>query len=454
MVALLLASALGAGAQTPSTSRGGVPDARPKSAPPLDASGEDANLPTGGPISVTPRPADANRRGCSFRRPLCVHAHPSVDDATAAASLAALETTYERLILALDLPAPRLDRGRGGGDELDLYLLPIGPDARDRLEVGFDPLDPWSFDTSSAFCVANASTTTNHERLGTLCLGEAIAARLSPAATPSFRRAYATHLWLSTGEPGAQDLALIEEAQSAPERSLAGHPHSPGTTAMALFLEHLAWTHGRARTGDLSTGLLAAAATSTAPGALDWNSEPDYLDVLRHTLGRRHLVRTFGSFGVARGLTGSRDDGTHLPRLRGLGEAARVRHDWVLPLSTLPRRVAASRPVEPKGTVYLWVTLDEAVTSDRLGFQAEWEAPVTFFWSLVRLGADGRELSRVDAPYLERATSVVQQLDALASATAVLVVGTNLGGVDLDHPHDPDLYPAEPSGCTIYLTPL
>ncbi|MBN2195729.1 MAG: hypothetical protein JW751_23110 [Polyangiaceae bacterium] len=372
-------------------------------------------------------------------------------------TLLALEDAYERLVVTMGLPAPEWDGGLGGTVGLDFYLTPAsasGP--RAELEVAFDPPDPWGFDRASTFCTAPVAPGSERLRSVALCVAEAIAARLDPALTPSLRRAYASHLWHAIGAPTKRDLEELEDAQVSPERAVVGHARSAGTAGATLLFEHLELTRGRGGGGALATALLAAAASDTPPRAIEWDDEPDLLDVLRHTLGERpaEMGRLFGQFAVARAFLGSRDDGTHFPRLLSIGDGGKVRFDWALPLSTLPRRVAATHPVEPTGSVYVWIALDEVLLTDRLGFQAEWEPPVAFQWTLVRVGPDGRELSRVLAPYQERATAVTQQLEGLASAAAVLIVGTNLGGVDLEHPHDPDLWPVEPSGCTVYVTPL
>jgi len=413
-------------------------------------------LPTGAPLVTEPRPEGFEPPACSLRRPVCVHRASVVPESVAAVALTALESAYERLVLALRLPSPERDRGRGGTDGLDLYLFPPEPAARGEVELALDPVDPWGFDRASGSCRAVAASAVDLARTAALCVGEAVAARLDPAATPSLRRAYALHLWLATGAPTGTDLAVIEDAQVTPERAVASRDQGPGTAGAALLLEHLDATRGGGGPGALATGLLAAAASDTRAEALTWNDEPDLLDVIRHTLGARpaETAQLFGGFAVARGFLGSRDDCTHFPRLTTVGDAGRIRFDWSLPLSTLPRRVATTRPIEPTGSVYVWIDLDEVLTRGRLGFEAEWEPPATFQWSLVRVSADGRELSRVSAPYQEQTTSAVQHLDDLASAAAVVIVGTNLGGRGPGRPHDPDLAPLVPSGCTVYVTPL
>ncbi len=450
-VLLILAAAVGG---SPARGR---PDHRGSAGRPGSAqeTGFEEELPTGAPLVTERRPEGFAPPACSFRRPVCLHRASAVPEGVAAVALTALESAYERLVLALRLPAPERDRGRGGTDGLDLYLFPPEPTTRGEVELALDPLDPWGFDRASGGCRAVATTAADLARTATLCVGEAIAARLDPAATPSLRRAYALHLWLATGAPTGADLAAIEDAQVEPERAVASRDRGPGTAGAALLLEHLDATRAGSGPGALATGLLAAAASDTKPEALTWHDEPDVFDVLRHSLGASpaEMARLLGGFAVARGFLGSRDDRTHFPRLASLGDAGRIRFDRSLLLSTLPRRIATTRPIEPTGSVYVWIELDEVLAHHRLGFEAEWEPPATFQWSLVRVGADGRELSRVSAPYQERATKAVQRLDDLAGAAAVVIVGTNLGGGP-GRPHDPDLSPLVPSGCTVYVTPL
>ena len=115
------------------------------------------------------------------------------------------------------------------------------------------------------------------------------------------------------------------------------------------------------------------------------------------------------------------------------------------------------RPIEPTGSTYLWLDLsdmpEEARQTARLGFRATWESPGAFAWSLVKVDASGAIMGRIDLPHLERASEVETSLATLKGAAAVIVVGTNLGGLN-GHPFDPDAAPFEPRGCTVYLAAL
>jgi hypothetical protein len=180
------------------------------------------------------------------------------------------------------------------------------------------------------------------------------------------------------------------------------------------------------------------------------HNEPDAFDVLRHTLDEKpsRMADLMVRFAVARAL------GTAGPALASAGPLGRLKHDWSIKWSSLPRRLAPMRPLEPLGSMSVWLELDGVPLNATLAFQAEWEIPAPMQWVLVRVDRDGRELSRLRVPYQERGFSVEQRLVDIAEAAAVLVVGINLGGTDLAHPFDPDIAPFEPHGCTVFLAAL
>jgi hypothetical protein len=377
-----------------------------------------------------------------------------VAEATARQALAALERAYDRVVLAMRLPAPLADGGLGGTDGLDLYLT-AGAEA--QLNIGQDPSVLGPFDQASAFCRLEAPEQALLDRAATLCVGEAIASRLDPAEGPHLRRSLATQLWLVTGRPSFADLAAVDEVQSNPQVSIASRARSRSSEGAAIFLEFLGEAFSATGPGVLETSVLSIAAGATAPAAFQWDNEPDIFDVLRRTLDDkpRRMAELMSDFAVARAFVGTRDDGAHLPTLDWTGSFGRVRFDWALDLSSLPRRVAARYPVEPTGSIYVWLGIDQAVpVGTVLGFRAEWEPPVAFSWVLVRVGAGGEELSRVTAPIQAHATLVEQTLEDLQDVAGVLVVGVNLGGVDPAHPFDPDVEPFEAHSCTVYLTKL
>ena len=86
--------------------------------------------------------------------------------------------------------------------------------------------------------------------------------------------------------------------------------------------------------------------------------------------------------------------------------------------------------------------------------RVEWEEPVPFTWTVVKLDALGKELGRLDFAYEPRVSSAEKQITALEGTKTLLILGTNLGGTDATHLLDPDRAPFEPHGCTVYVARL
>lgn len=413
----------------------------------------DPRLPTGALREFSARPEPVSQlRACSFTRPVCVHGAPGGDEAHAARALSALETAYERVVIALGMPAPPPDGTRGGSEALDLYLTERG----ELIEVGLDAQGFGLFDQASAFCRSAATTTLELERAATQCVGEAVLRGLDAGATPHGARAFATHLWWVTGKPTALDVEALDNFQVSPDRAPFRRDLSSLSEGAAAWFELLEATRGRGSAAGMASAIMTLAGSTTPATSPRWNNEPDALDVLRHTLGDDpfEFSQLMNQWSVRRAFVGSRDDGSGVKNLRWGGDYGRVRFDWRLKYSELPRRVAAKHPLEPTGAIYVLLELDDVALGATLGFQAEWEAPVAFAWTLVLLDKDGHELRRLDVPFKEHAQTTEQRLSNFEVARYVMVVGTNMGGVDRDHPFDPDFAPYEPQSCTVYLVRL
>jgi hypothetical protein len=373
-----------------------------------------------------------------------------MEESIAITWLSELERAHYLLTRVVGLPTPLSDDDRGGGPALDTYLTAHG--AGVRTEV-----DAWelaaSADRASAYCVASA-----HEpivsRAATLCVAEAIALRLEAAETPFSRRALATDLWLAVGDPTVEDVRAVDDFQSHPELATIGRERSRHAEGSALWLEYLNSTRGG---GDpASVALAAFILSSGAKSATDLrvNNEPDTMDVLRTTFGAApsDFARLLGDFAVRRAFVGSRDAHGFFPELRWTSDAGRVRFEWSVPFSSLPRTLAPSRPVEPTGSTYLWVSLDGVPPRGGLAFVADWEPPVAFKWTLTVVAPDGTVLHTIDVPFLERGTHVERTLSDLDGGAGVLISGTNLGGIGPTYPFDPDFEPFEPHSYAVYLS--
>jgi len=409
----------------------------------------DPRLPRGAPFSAQRERPHSMGAACSARRPVCVQRGSGTSGAQALRALDALERAYEHLVDASRLPAPLPDDGHGGSDALDWYLTGDGQElASERDLVGSVAVD-----RAAAFCLSSASDDAlSLDRSATLCVAEAIAKRLDPGEVPALQRAFATELWWLTGRIGSLDVQAVDDAQAHPELAIAARSSEPSAAATLLF-EFLERARSSQAPAGLVTALLSAAASSTPSGAFEWNNEPDVFDVLRHSLDEDtgKFATLLSEYAVSRAFLGDRDDGTHPPHLEWAGAFARPRYDWTIKFSSLPRRVRASRPVEPTGIELIWIDMDEVPIGVSLGFESEWEAPVSFKWRLISVDDQGREMARVDVPFQERGRSSEGRVVNLTGVRAVVAVGINMGGVDLAHPFDPDQDPFEPQSCTAYF---
>ncbi|HWP09480.1 MAG TPA: hypothetical protein VNN72_27250 [Polyangiaceae bacterium] len=416
----------------------------------------DPRLPTGARIEAVLRP-QATGRACSPSVPVCVHGSAQVSAAVTLAALGALEHAYRSLVQGLRLPAPLTDFELGGGPELDLYLA--APDRTtpgfERVRVAADALRLGGFDRASAFCSALADDDAwLLARAATLCVGEAIALRLDAGETPDLRRAFATELWWLVGRPTSFDLEAVSAVQATPSAAIAARERSAASEGRAIFLEYLEEKLGTGTPGELSTALITASVQTTPADALTFRNEPDWFDVIRHTLGESEakMANLLGDFAVARAFLGEREDGRHLPSLAWTSGFGTAHFDWTIPFKSLPRRVRLT-PLEPTGAALVWLDLAGAPQGFTLGMRAEWEPPGEFQWLLVTVGKNG-ELTRLEVPFQERETLAEARLVNVHDARGVLAVGTHLERVDADHPFDPDVAPFEPHGASLYLVEL
>lgn len=447
--ALLSPRSFAENAQRPGLLLGGsltVPESAPANIDPA--------LPTGALIRVLPRPSDVASTACALDRAVCVHVGRGVDATLIGPYLAAFESARRRIVGVLGLPAPLDDVGLGPGPGLDLYLSAAHEAAPTSVEVVADPrIEP--DDRTSAHCRAQPSLEHAHRQAAT-CVAEATLLGIDAGETPQLRGAIASYLRTLVGPIDAIDLAALDDAQANPHLSVVARDRQASTAAAELALRHIDAKLGAGRPGLLPAAMAQMARGTTPFGALRWQNEPDAFDVLRaaFTTKEQSFADFWLGFATERAFLGSRDDGRHAPALLALGRAGRVRFEWVIPASTLPRRVAPRRPLEPLGSAYVWLVLDRVTLGKTLAFRAEWEAPTSFRWRLVAVDAAGKELERYELPDVQNATTAERTFMDQHGAAAILVVGTNMGGVDLAHPFDPDHEPFEPHGFTVYLAEI
>ncbi len=409
-------------------------------------------LPTGRPRVEAPRPSQL-LRSCSARRPVCVHYLPGSDAERVSQALEGLVGAWEALIDVQELPTPLGDETLGGDPRVDWYLQ-----GAERLEVRADAPLYGVRDQASGYCQSPLPLGVEADRWSVQCLTEVIALRLDASESPFTRRSISTQIWWSIGFPTDIDAAAIDDAQRNPQLALGGSELRPSAEGGgALLFEFLDEKYGASRWGTIGLSLYALAASLTEGDGWLYDNEPDIFDVLRHTFDEDpvEVANMLADFASARARLGDRDDGNGFPELAWIGSFGRVRFDWALRYSELPKYVAPWRAIEPTGAVFAFVELDKLPEAPELGLRANWEVPVSFKWNVAILDSSGQLRKQVTIKYEPRATQTERTLVLDAKpGEALLITGVNQGGVDLNHPFDPDVTPFEPHDYALYLVDM
>jgi hypothetical protein len=378
-------------------------------------------------------------------------------------TLRELEDAARTLMGSLGAPPPLSDGHLGGGPAFDLYLVPADVLASVPAGVATERDDAWgeSFDRSSAFALLREDMPAGcgRQNLVTRSFAAAIEWGLDAGEDPAVRDAIAAYLAELVIPCTQVTSVLVDDFQAHPERALFHPSAGDDSAASAPFPWYLDALLGRPAPGSVPLGLAAIGAQKTpADEPTSWRNEPDLFDVLTPTLKARNPPMTLDDllvdFAIARLFMGARDDGAHWPESASSGDFGRVRFDWRLPFSTLPRRVAPARPIEPTGSTYTFVGLSGAPPGARLAFRMEWEAPVVIRWALIRLRPDGTEASRILVTPEQKSTSAEKSLEDLDGLGGVVVVGVNVGDLRPGEPFDPDGKPYEPHSYLLTVAPL
>jgi hypothetical protein len=258
--------------------------------------------------------------------------------------------------------------------------------------------------------------------------------------------------WVTSG-PDELSLAAVERAQAKPQVALPKRDLGPLSDAAALFIAHLELAYGSGRPGEAALALFAQSRNDARAADLDWNNEPDVFDVLRAaTLDEPPRFADLAiDFAIARLFLGDRADGLHVPGAPWLGSFGRVAFNWSVSFASLPRNLAAARPLEPMGSSYVWLDATDMPESTELVASFSFEAPVRFRFSVVAIDALGREIKRYDVPFFPNGTQVERSVEKPRGCVGFVFVAMNLGGVHADFPFDPDHEPWEPHGYELYL---
>jgi hypothetical protein len=400
----------------------------------------DPRLPSGEirlPWSETLLPSgEAGLQGERGHGPLAQSArfHIAVQGASPEArrrALGLLEQARERVWLA----SGELLAGDGS-------LLWVLDETRPSPEVHRNFAPSLHFDRATTTCRGGSLTPLSAEA----CAISAAALARAPSTAQTLLGGLVRASAIEHAGPREEDASWLEQLNRDPEAPLLTRVPAPNRVeGSALFFGYL----GEQGTGSaLETGLLALglSATQTPPLALRYLAEPDLCDVVRHSLGnsRENTARFFSTLAEERFLGQS-------GRLVGGLSSAPARVAWQVAFGTLPRHLVLPRELGPTGSVALRLEIDKNPVP--IAFRIYCEQPVSTVWTVLRLGDNEQFLGRVPIPFQETGHTFGQRVHP-EGAEALLLVGTNLGGVDLDHPYDPDHAPHEAHLCSIALSAM
>ncbi|MFO0612587.1 MAG: hypothetical protein U0414_08375 [Polyangiaceae bacterium] len=377
-----------------------------------------------------------DERVCDVLRRVCVHAGSGVKDEVARATLADAANALAGLE-ALRLLRPPSDFRAGGDPSFDVYVDPAETEGHAYVDVGTTDS---VFDSGSTFvsvgperragCAAPA-------RIATL-VAEAALLGLDSSTDPGVLEMSSRYLATLVAPCAIVEMGEVDTFQRAPERCLVsdGQHAQPGSF---LFPQYLDEKYGAQGPGTLTASLVAISWQKALADKSSWPDEPDFFDGLRTTMIARgsDLGEVMLDFAVERAFLGSRSDEGHMIDVARFGDLGRPRLEWSVAYDSLPRRLLPSRPLDALGATYIWLDVSKAPEGATFTFEADWERPFLFRWSLVKVRKDGSEDTRIKvAPVFGEyeAARVVQNLGDLAG---ILIVGENDAEWSKSQPFDP-----------------
>ncbi len=375
----------------------------------------------------------------SATRPLAVHAGPEVPRGQVQEALEALELAHD-VLAEIGFVAPPPDGGRGGGDELDLYLAPT----EERIDrAAADPLVLWTYlDSAPAFAQVDPALSAG--AVGpcvTSAYAQAVLLGQDPAEAPGWRHATATYLtWLVTGAWGCDETRVSRHQMNAHAGWVNDDAERGDGTA--LLLAELSSRHDRS-TGTFVFDVWQIARQRTWDGS-GLRASPDLWESIEAALEisqRDDLEALIEDLAVSRYFTGRRGRG---PLVRDWAKT--LSRDAMVPVSEsftwaeLPKYTRPHEPeIAPYGSAYFTVDVSEAEPGERLRLWLRGEFGVRWSFVAVSLDARGRELTRMAAPP-RRLTRSYLQLDFTEGRDVdrVVVVVTNLSArlPDADEPDE------------------
>jgi hypothetical protein len=365
-------------------------------------------------------------RSCDARAPVCVHAPSTIPVELVARARVAVADAWNMTVETMRIPRPLLDGARGGDPRLDVYLASSLPDG---IAIGRDPIDRIvDRDAASGF----------------VFLDEAIVRRggctLAFTAARAIVRASALGVDVAETENMVDGLArrfadvaapcptlvdpTIAAVQSKPWQSLGASPvgyqllartldrqFGQGLGAIVPAVLSMATNHRGVIVPDADDEL----------GPVHFHNATTVLDVLSLTLvdAGTTLEEVFLELASARALN-------PIPPA----------YEWVVRASSLPRRFAIRRAIEPMGMTFVKIDLDVPPKSDGIELDVAWDSGAKFVWKVLKVDAAGKKFGEVPVPPLETTRKITIDVRRLEGARSLVLCGVNVG--DPIRPFHPD----------------
>lgn len=379
----------------------------------------DAGAPVG---PVVERPS-LPLRSCDLSAPVCVHAAAAISPEVLVRARRAFADAWGAAIDTLRVPRPLPDGAHGGDARLDVYLVPdvaTAPRALDGLAVGRDPLDLLSDrDSASSFLVLDEHVV----RAGGCALAatavrgvvRASALGLDVAENELVVDGFARRMGEVVAPCPAVENAGFADLQAKPWRSITATPFGPALVARTLDVSR-GQGFGAIVPGVLSMAInhygIVQPREEDELGPAHFHDYPSVFEVLALSLSDAgsSLDALFLDVAVVRATS-----------------ATPPAWEWTVPASSLPRRFAIRRGIEPTGTTFVKIDVDTAPKSDSIEMDLAWDGGARFVWRVLKLDASGKTIGEVPVPALETARKITVDVRHLGGVRTILLVGVNGG---------------------------
>jgi hypothetical protein len=345
------------------------------------------------------------------------------------------DDAWDLAIESMRMGRPLLDGGRGGDPRLDVYV------DGDDVAIGRDPLDrTLDRDAAPAFILIDprlvAAGGCELKSNATRAIVRASAMALDVAETPLIVDGLARRI----GELAAPcSDPTFADLQNKPFRAITSS--AAGT---ALFARTLDQQYGQ------GYGAVVPAVLSMA-----MNHRGIIVPQPDDELGPAHFHNDVTVFDVLS--TSLKDAASSLDSVFLDVATARALHttppawEWVVPVSTLPRRFAIRRGIEPMGMTFVKIDLDVTPKNDGVELDLSWDMGSRFLWHVLKLDSAGKKVGDVPVAPLETTRKITIDVRRLAGVRYVVLEGVNTG--DPLRPFHPDEPPSHARGYELGIFP-